>query len=62
MGYSFSSVQFITLLCPTLYDTMVCSMPNFPVHHQLPELTQTHVIELVIPLNHLILCSPLLPP
>ena len=58
------SVQFssVTLLCPTLYDTMVCSMPNFPVHHQLPELTQTHVIELVIPLNHLILCCPLLLP
>ena len=22
---------------------MACSMPGFPVHHQLPELTQTHV-------------------
>ena len=22
---------------------MNCSMPGFPVHHQLPELTQTHV-------------------
>ena len=22
---------------------MDCSMPGFPVHHQLPELTQTHV-------------------
>ena len=27
----------------TLYDPMDCSMPGFPVHHQLPELAQTHV-------------------
>ena len=30
-------------LCPTLCETMDCSTPGFPVHHQLPELTQTHV-------------------
>ena len=35
------------------------SMPGFPVHHQLPELTQTHV-HLVMPSSHLILCRPLL--
>ena len=29
--------------CPTLCDPMVCSMPGFPVHHQLLELAQTHV-------------------
>ena len=29
--------------CPTLCDPMDCSMPGFPVHHQLPELIQTHV-------------------
>ena len=29
--------------CPTLYDPMDCSLPGFSVHHQLPELTQTHV-------------------
>ena len=28
---------------PTLCDPMECSMPGFPVHHQLLELTQTHV-------------------
>ena len=28
---------------PTLCDSMDCSTPGFPVHHQLPELTQTHV-------------------
>ena len=38
--YQFSSV---TQLCPTLCDPMDCSTPNFPVHHQLPKLTQTHV-------------------
>ena len=27
----------------TLCDPMDCSTPGFPVHHQLPELTQTHV-------------------
>ena len=36
----FSSV---TQLCSTLCDPMDCSMPGFPVHHQLPELAQTHV-------------------
>ena len=29
--------------CPTLCNPMDCSMPGFPVHHQLPELVQTHV-------------------
>ena len=33
-----------------------CSMPGFPVYHQLPELTQT--FESVMPSNHLILCHP----
>ena len=42
---SFSSVQFssITQSCPTLCDPMNHSMPGLPVHHQLPEFTQTHV-------------------
>ena len=38
------------------------SMPGLPVHHQLPESTQTHVHWVVIPSNHLILCRPLLLP
>ena len=40
-----SSVQFISVaqLCPTLCDPMDCSAPGFPVHHQFPELAQTHV-------------------
>ena len=39
---------------------MDCSKPSFPVHHQLPEFTQTHVHQSVVPSNHLILCRPLL--
>jgi len=35
-------------------------MPALTVCHQLPEFTQTHVIESVMPSNHLILCRPLL--
>ena len=38
--HQFSSV---VQLCPTLCDPMDCCMPGFPVHHQLPELAQTHV-------------------
>ena len=39
------SVQFssVTQLCPTLCDPMNHSTPGLPVHHQLPEFTQTHV-------------------
>ena len=39
---------------------MNCSMPGFPVCHQLLELAQIMSIELVMPSNHLILCRPLL--
>ena len=40
-----ASVQFSSVAqsCPTLCDPMDYSTPGFPVHHQLPELTQTHV-------------------
>ena len=40
-----SWVQFssVTQLCPTLCNPMSRSMPGLPVHHQLPEFTQTHV-------------------
>ena len=57
--YQYDSVQFssVTQLCPTLHNPVDYSTPCLPVHHQLPELTQT---ESVIPSNHLILCRPLL--
>ena len=40
-----SSVQFSSVAqsCPTLCDPMNHSTPGLPVHHQLPEFTQTHV-------------------
>ena len=38
--YPFSSVA---QLCLTLCNPMDCSTPVFPVHHYLPEPTQTHV-------------------
>ena len=40
-----TSIQFssVTQSCPTLCNPMDCNTPGFPVHHQLPELTQTHV-------------------
>ena len=37
----FSSVQ--SLSCVWLCNPMNCSMPGLPVHHQLPESSQTHV-------------------
>ena len=37
-------VQFssVAQLCPILWDPMNCSTPGLPVHHKLPEFTQTH--------------------
>ena len=36
-------VSSVTQSSLTLCNLMDCSMPGFPVHHQLPELAQTHV-------------------
>ena len=33
----------VVQLWPTLCDPMNCSTPGLPVHHQLPEFTQTHI-------------------
>ena len=55
-------VQFssVSHLCPILCDPMDCNTSGFPVPHQLPEFTQTHVHQVVIPSSHLILCHLLL--
>ena len=37
------SVSSVAQSCPTLCDHMDCSTPGLPVHHQLPELAQTHI-------------------
>ena len=57
-------VQFssVTQLCPTLCDPMDCSMPGFPVNHQLQSLLKLMSIDSVIPFKHLVLCHPLLLP
>ena len=56
------SVQFIAQSYPTLCDPMDCSMPGFPVHHQLLELAQTHVHRVgdaIQPFHSLLFPSPL---
>ena len=54
-----SQFSLVTQSCLTLCDPMDCSTPGFPVHHQLPELAQTHVhrVGVAIQLSH-----PLLSP
>ena len=61
-NFSAHSVQFssVTQLCPTLCDPMNHSMPGLPVHHQLPEFTQTRVHRVSDASSHLILNRPLL--
>ena len=59
---SISSVQSLSPVRATSLRSMDCNMPGFPVHHQLPELAQTHVHQSVMPSNRLILCHPLLLP
>ena len=56
------NIQFISVTqsCPTLCDPMNSSMPGLPVHHQLPEFTQIHIHQSVMPSSHLILCHTLL--
>ena len=43
LGIRWNQFSSVTHSCPTLWDLMDCSMLGFPVHHQLPELSQTHV-------------------
>ena len=69
MSQLFASVQFSSVAqsCLTLCDPMDCSMPGLPVHHQLPEFTQTHVhwvgdaIQLSDPLSPLLLLPSIFP-
>ena len=56
-----SQFNSVTQLCLTLCDPMNCSMPGLPVHHQLPEPTQTHVHHVsdpIQPSHPLSSCSP----
>ena len=57
-----ASVQFssFTQSYSTLCDPMDCSIPGFPVHHQLLKLLKLMSIESAMQSNHLILCHLLL--
>ena len=41
-SFHFKTKRSAVQSCPTLCDPMDCSTPDFPVHHQLPDLTKTH--------------------
>ena len=49
MIHQFSSVQS----CPTLCDPMNRTTPGLPVHHQLPEFTQTHIHRVSDAIQHI---------
>ena len=67
--YTQWNIQFssVTQSCPTLWDPMNHSTPDLPVHHQLPEFTQTHVhwvseaIQASHPLSPLLLLPSIFP-
>ena len=43
ISFHWVQISSVAQLCPTLCDPMDCSTPGLPVHHQLPEFTQTHI-------------------
>ena len=47
----------VTKSCLTLCNSMDCRIPGFPILHYLPQFTQTHVHESVMPSNHVTLLS-----
>ena len=64
--WSKRNIQFSSVAhsCQTLCDPMNCSTPGLPVHHQLPEFTQTQVhlvIDTIQPSHPLSSCSPTSP-
>ena len=63
ISHNFCQFSSVAHLYPTLCDPMDCSTPGLPVHHQLPEFTQTHVhwVSDAIQPSHP-LSSPSLPP
>ena len=58
----FWSVSSVAQLFWTLYNSMDCSTPDFPVHHQLPELAQIHVHQVCDAIQPSHPLSPLLLP
>ena len=60
-----SQIRSVAQSCPTLCNPMNRSMPGFPVHHQLPEFTPTHVhwvSDAIQPSHPLSSPSPPIPP
>ena len=58
-------ITSVTQSCPTLCDPMNRSTPGLPVHHQLPEFTETHVhrvSDAIQPSHPLASASPALNP
>ena len=58
IGVQVSSVQSLSHV--RLCDSMTCSTPGFPVHHQPQSSLRLASIESVMPSSHLIICRPLL--
>ena len=63
--FAFSQFSSVAQSCLTLCDPMDHSMSGFPFHHQLLELTQTHVPQVAIqpshPLSSLLLLTSIFP-
>ena len=57
-----SVAQSCLTLCEPISSVQLLNIPGFSILLHLLELTQTHVIESVMPSNHLLLCHPLLLP
>ena len=64
LGIRSDQIRSVAQSCPTSCDPMNCSTPGLPVHHQLPEFTQTHVhrvSDAIQPSHPLSFPSPLAP-
>ena len=57
---NYTSVQFSSVAqsSMTLCDPMNRSTPGLPVHHQLPEFTQTHVQVYLFPIQNIKIQGP----
>ena len=43
LSFRSDQIRLVAQSCPTLCDPMNHSTPGLPVHHQLPEFTETHI-------------------
>ena len=56
----YSNEDIFFFRCSVMSDSLNRGMPGLPVHHQLKAFIQTHIHQVVMPSNHLIVCRPLL--